>query len=88
MATFTREHGLDSLPGWHFVTGSTAQVGAVLAAFGEGVSVPDVGMIGHPQTVYLFGRDGSELSVLNDTANDDLTESYVELITGELRAHL
>ena len=88
VATFTREHGLERLPGWHFATGSTAQVGAVLAAFGEGVSVPDVGMIGHPQTVYLFGRDGSELSVLNDTANDDLTESYVALITGELRAHL
>ena len=88
VATFTREHGLDTLPGWHFVTGSTAQVGAVLAAFGEGVSVPDVGMIGHPQNVYLFGRDGSELSVLNDTANDELTESYVALITGELRAHL
>ena len=88
VATFTREHGLDDLPGWHFATGSTAQVGAVLAAFGEGVSVPDVGMIGHPQTVYLFGRDGSELSVLNDTANDDLTEGYVALITGELRAHL
>ena len=88
VATFTREHGLDTLAGWHFVTGSTEQVGAVLAAFGEGVSVPDVGMIGHPQNVYLFGRDGSELSVLNDTANDDLTDSYVALITGELRAHL
>jgi cytochrome oxidase Cu insertion factor (SCO1/SenC/PrrC family) len=88
VATFTREHGLDDLPGWHFATGSTAQVGAVLAAFGEGVSVPDVGMIGHPQTVYLFGRDGSELSVLNDTANDELTDGYVALITGELRSHL
>ena len=86
--TFTREHGLDSLAGWHFVTGTTAEVGSVLAAFGEGVSVPDVGMIGHPQSVYLFGRAGEELGVLNDTANDDLAESYVALITSELRRHL
>jgi cytochrome oxidase Cu insertion factor (SCO1/SenC/PrrC family) len=86
--TFTKEHGLDSLVGWHFVTGTTAQVGSVLAAFGEGVSVPDVGMIGHPQSVYLFGRAGQELGVLNDTANDNLTDGYVALITAELRRHL
>ena len=45
-------------------------------------------MIGHPQTVYLFGRTGEELSVLNDTANDNLTRSYVQLIAAELRRHL
>jgi cytochrome oxidase Cu insertion factor (SCO1/SenC/PrrC family) len=87
-STFTREHGLATLPEWHFVTGSVAQVGAVLAAYGQGVSVPEVGMIGHPQTVYLFGRDGHELAMLDDTANDDLTASYVQLITAELRRHL
>ena len=86
--TFTDEHGLADLPGWHFVTGTTGQVGEVLAAFGEGVTVPRVGMIGHPQNVYLFGRSGTELSVLNDTANDNLTRSYVQLITAELRRHL
>jgi len=86
--TFTDEHGLADLPGWHFVTGTTGQVGAVLAAFGEGVTVPRVGMIGHPQNVYLFGRSGAELSVLNDTANDNLTQSYVQLITAELRRRL
>ncbi len=88
VAAFSRAHGLDALPGWHFVTGSTAQVGALLAAYGEGVSMPDVGMIGHPQDVYLVGRDGTQLSVLYDTANDDLTASYVELISTELRRHL
>jgi len=86
--TFTDEHGLTDLAGWHFVTGTTRQVGEVLAAFGEGVTVPRVGMIGHPQTVYLFGRTGEELSVLNDTANDNLTRSYVQLIAAELRRHL
>jgi cytochrome oxidase Cu insertion factor (SCO1/SenC/PrrC family) len=88
VAAFTRAHGLDTLPGWHFVTGPTARVGALLAAYGEGVSMPDVGMIGHPQDVYLVGRDGTELAVLNDTANEDLTASYVELIGTELRRHL
>jgi cytochrome oxidase Cu insertion factor (SCO1/SenC/PrrC family) len=86
--TFTVEHGLDSVPGWHFVTGSTAAVGDLLAAYGEGISVPNVGMIGHPQTIYLFDRDGRELAVLNDSANDDLVPSYVELIATELRRHL
>jgi protein SCO1/2 len=87
-ATFTREHGLSDLPSWHFVTGSLAEVGSVLTSYGQGVSVPAVGMIGHPQTVYLFGRDGNELAELDDTANDDLTSSYVQLITAELRRHL
>lgn len=88
VAAFTRAHGLDALPEWHFVTGPTAQVGALLAAYGEGVSMPDVGMIGHPQDVYLVGRDGLETAVLYDTANDNLTTSYVELIGTELRRHL
>jgi len=86
--TFTVEHGLDTWAGWHFVTGSSAQVAALLAAYGEGISVPNVGMIGHPQTIYLFGREGEELAVLNDTANDDLVASYVALIAAELRRHL
>ncbi len=86
--TFTKSHGLQDLPGWHFVTGSNREVSDVLAAFGEGITVPRVGMIGHPQTVYLFGRDGTELAVLNDTANENLTQSYVQLITSELRRRL
>ncbi len=86
--TFTVEHGLDSVPGWHFVTGSTSAVGDLLAAYGEGISVPNVGMIGHPQTIYLFDREGRELATLNDTANDDLVPSYVELIATALRRHL
>jgi cytochrome oxidase Cu insertion factor (SCO1/SenC/PrrC family) len=86
--TFTTEHGLDSLPGWHFVTGPAADVSALMAAYGEGISVPNVGMIGHPQSIYLFGRNGDELEMLTDTANDDLVDSYVALITSELRRHL
>jgi cytochrome oxidase Cu insertion factor (SCO1/SenC/PrrC family) len=86
--TFTVEHGLDSVPGWHFVTGSTSAVGDLLAAYGEGISVPNVGMIGHPQTIYLFDREGREIATLNDTANDDLIPSYVELIATALRRHL
>jgi cytochrome oxidase Cu insertion factor (SCO1/SenC/PrrC family) len=86
--TFTVEHGLDTWAGWHFVTGSNARVAALLASYGEGISVPNVGMIGHPQTIYLFGRQGEELAMLNDTANDDLVASYVALIAAELRRHL
>ena len=86
--TFTDEHGLATLPNWHFVTGSTQQVGAVLAAYGQSVSVPRVGMIGHPQAVYLVGRDGTALAVLDDSANEDLTQSYAQLLAQEVRRHL
>lgn len=86
--TFTHEHGLDDMTQWHFVTGSNAAVGAALSAFGQGVSVPPVGMIGHPQAVYLFGRGGEELAVLNDTGNEELTQSYAQLIESELRHFL
>lgn len=88
VATFTREHGLQDLPGWHFVTGSTAQIDAVLAAYGEGVTVPRVGMIGHPQNLYFVGPDGRRLAVLADSANEDLTSSYVQLIAAELQRNL
>jgi len=88
VAAFTRAHGLAHVSQWHFVTGSHAQIGAVLAAYGEGITVPAVGMIGHPQDVYLYGRDGRALSVLFDSANEDLTTSYVRLISDELRQHL
>ena len=86
--TFTDEHGLADLPSWHFVTGSISDVGTVLSDFGQGVTVPLVGMIGHPQTIFLFGADGRELSALNDSANDDLTASYTQLIASELQRHL
>jgi len=86
--TFTDEHGLTDLPNWHFVTGSTHQVGAVLAAYGQGVSIPRVGMIGHPQAVYLIGRNGDALGVLDDSANDDLTQSYAQLIAEQVRRYL
>jgi cytochrome oxidase Cu insertion factor (SCO1/SenC/PrrC family)/uncharacterized membrane protein YphA (DoxX/SURF4 family) len=86
--TFTTEHGLDALPGWHFVTGPAADVAALMAAYGEGISVPSVGMIGHPQSIYLFGRRGEELEMLTDTGNDALAQSYVALIAAELRRHL
>ncbi len=88
VATFTKEHGLAAMPNWHYATGSAAQVGAVLAQFGEGITVPRVGMIGHPQNVYLLGRHGQELAVLNDTANEDLTQSYVKLLTRGLEQRL
>lgn len=85
---FTRAHGLDALAAWHFVTGNHAAVGAVLTALGQGVSVPAVGMIGHPEAVYLFGRNGEQLAALNDTGNEDLSLSYTQLIASELRHFL
>jgi cytochrome oxidase Cu insertion factor (SCO1/SenC/PrrC family) len=86
--TFSDEHGLSDLPNWHFVTGSNAAVGAVLAAYGQGVSVPRVGMIGHPEAIYLIDRNGDAVGVLNDTADATLTRSYAQLIAEQVRHYL
>jgi cytochrome oxidase Cu insertion factor (SCO1/SenC/PrrC family) len=87
-ATFTKEHGLSTMQNWHFVTGSTQQVSDVLASFGQGITVPRVGMIGHPQAVLLVDRTGRQVAVLNDTANEDLTGSYEQLLSSALRHYL
>jgi cytochrome oxidase Cu insertion factor (SCO1/SenC/PrrC family) len=87
-ATFTKEHGLSSMKNWHFVTGSTQQVADVLASFGQGITVPRVGMIGHPQTVLLIDRTGRQIAALNDTANEDLTGSYEQLLSSAIRHYL
>lgn len=85
---FTNDHGLTNLPNWHFVTGTTKQVADVIAGFGQGVSIPRVGMIGHPSTLVLVGRDGQQLAVLNDNGNENLTQSYEQLLASTLRHYL
>jgi cytochrome oxidase Cu insertion factor (SCO1/SenC/PrrC family) len=86
--TFTDEHGLAGLANWHFVTGSNAAVGDVLAAYGQGVTVPRVGMVGHPEAIYLVDRGGDAVGVLNDTANANLTRSYAQLIAEQVGRYL
>jgi cytochrome oxidase Cu insertion factor (SCO1/SenC/PrrC family) len=88
VAAFTDAHGLTDEPSWHFATGTNAEISNLLAAFGEGVSLPSVGMVGHPQSVYLFDRGGKALAVVNDTASEDLTQSYTDLIASTLRGQL
>jgi cytochrome oxidase Cu insertion factor (SCO1/SenC/PrrC family) len=86
--TFTNEHGLAGLPNWHFATGTNAAVGDVLASYGQGVSVPRVGMIGHPEAIYVIDRQGDAVGVLNDTANANLTRSYAQLMAEQVRHYL
>ena len=88
VATFTQEHLLSNLTNWHFVTGTIPEVGKVLADYGQGVSIPQVGMVGHPQTVFVIDKDGRARSMLADSANENLTSSYSQLLAHELRKYL
>jgi cytochrome oxidase Cu insertion factor (SCO1/SenC/PrrC family) len=40
MAAYTREHGLDTIPSWHFLTGTLASLRAVWREYGIAVDAP------------------------------------------------
>ena len=84
--TFTQEHGMASLPNWHFVTGPLAQLGAALRSYGITVTVPDVGMVSHSQIVYFISPGGREVSAMDDSAVADLTTGYASLLASAIRA--
>jgi cytochrome oxidase Cu insertion factor (SCO1/SenC/PrrC family) len=88
VAAFTNEHGLSSMRNWYFVTGTNRQVSDVLASFGQGITVPRVGMIGHPQTVLIIDRQGRQLAAINDSGNEQLTGSYEQLLSNAIRHYL
>jgi cytochrome oxidase Cu insertion factor (SCO1/SenC/PrrC family) len=88
VAAFTNEHGLSAMRNWHFVTGTNRQVSDVLASFGQGITVPRVGMIGHPQTVLIIDRQGRQLAAINDSGNEQLTGSYEQLLSNAIRHYL
>ena len=57
---FSRVHGLDALPNWHFLTGSTAQLERVWKQYGISVKPNPTGDVVHSALMYFVDRRGRE----------------------------
>jgi cytochrome oxidase Cu insertion factor (SCO1/SenC/PrrC family) len=61
MAAYTREHGLDTLPSWHFLTGTLASLRAVWRAYGIVVEAPSRNAdVIHPSEMFFIDPAGRE----------------------------
>jgi cytochrome oxidase Cu insertion factor (SCO1/SenC/PrrC family) len=61
LRSFDRLHGLDDLPNWHFLTGSTAQLETVWKWYGIDVTVSaGVDQTSHAAYLYFLDPDGGE----------------------------
>jgi cytochrome oxidase Cu insertion factor (SCO1/SenC/PrrC family) len=61
MATFSRQHGLDAIPSWHFFTGPVSTLRKLWKAYGIEVSAPNPNAdIVHTSIIYFIGRNGLE----------------------------
>lgn len=61
MAAFSRAHGLDAIPSWHFVTGSYAALRRSWHDYGISVEAPNPNAdIIHTSVVYFIDRSGHE----------------------------
>ncbi|HEV3267450.1 MAG TPA: SCO family protein [Acidimicrobiales bacterium] len=72
MATFSAEHQLNTIPSWHFFTGSVSALKAIWHAYGIVVSAPNPKAdIVHTSVVLFIGPDGREryLGVPSDQRN-------------------
>ena len=59
MAAYSHDHQLDSIPSWHFFTGSTGQLRAVWQAYGVQVEAPNPNAdIIHTSVVYFIDPHG------------------------------
>lgn len=74
MAAFSHEHQLDTIPNWHFFTGSKSALHAVWADYGVAVQVPSPNAdIIHSSFAFFISPGGDERYLANPT--DDHTSS-------------
>ncbi|HKI91547.1 MAG TPA: SCO family protein, partial [Gaiellaceae bacterium] len=57
---FSRRHGLDRLPNWHFLTGSTAALERVWHAYGISVEPSKSGDVVHSALMWFIDPQGRE----------------------------
>jgi len=75
---FNRQEGLDALPNWLFLTGSTAELQKVWNDYGVSVqTAPAGGMVAHADIVYVIDQDGTVRRIIDADpgAADSSTES-------------
>jgi cytochrome oxidase Cu insertion factor (SCO1/SenC/PrrC family) len=72
MAAYTSEHGLDTIPSWHFLTGTLASLRAVWRAYGIAVEAPSRNAdVIHTSEIFFIDPAGRERYVAAPT--DDRT---------------
>lgn len=70
MAVYTRQHGLSSVPSWHFVTGTPSELRAVWSAYGIDVSAPDpTADVQHTDALYFIDPRGRERYVASPSVD-------------------
>jgi cytochrome oxidase Cu insertion factor (SCO1/SenC/PrrC family) len=79
-SAFVTSHGLSKYKNFYYLTGSDAQLRKIWNDYEITVVTPREGMVLHSQMLYFINPKGQEVSVLEDTANPQLTTSYVSLI--------
>ncbi|MGZ4398480.1 MAG: SCO family protein, partial [Gaiellaceae bacterium] len=58
VARFSRSHGLDTIPSFHFLTGATPALKAVWKAYGVAVQPNPKGDVVHSSLLYFIAPDG------------------------------
>ncbi len=77
---FVMSHGLSKYKNWYFLTGTLPRLQKIWNSYEVTVVTPREGMVLHSQLVYFINSSGQEVSFLEDTANQQLTSSYVSLL--------
>lgn len=80
VAAFSQEHQLDTIPNWHFFTGSTAVLQAVWNSYGVVVQAPSPSAdIVHSSFIFFIDAKGNERYLADPT--DDHTASGAAFLT-------
>lgn len=64
---FSKEHGLNKLPNWHFLTGPTSQLKKIWQEYGVEVVPNPSGDVQHSSIMYFIGKKGMEKYIANPT---------------------
>lgn len=84
VAAFSREHQLDTIPSWHFFTGSPASLPSIWNAYGVSVVAPNPNAdIIHSSLIYFIDPQGKERYIA-DPATDHTAKGKAYLPAGQL----
>ncbi|MDE3092331.1 MAG: SCO family protein [Acidobacteriota bacterium] len=74
MAAYSHEHRLDTIPSWHFLTGSARALSVVWRSYGVAVEAPNPRAdIIHTSVIYFIDRRGRERYVATPMADHSTT---------------
>jgi len=86
---FDRQEGMDEVPNWLFLTGSTARLRSVLDAYGVADDVlPAGGMVAHADSAFVIDADGGSRVALDDDPGPQTVDvsSFSNLLASEVTA--